>query len=112
MFNFIELLYWFGRSIILPSQTAMEKMAFRKARCSSPARWLMWIAVTLIATWCAAQTAPAAKRGTPDTAGQAKQKAAPPKLTQLRTLRIATNVVPSGVLATLKAGYKNECFRR
>ncbi len=81
MFNFIELLYWFGRSIILPSQTAMEKMAFRKARCSSPARWLMWIAVTLIATWCAAQTGPAAKRGTPDTAGQAKQKAAPPKLT-------------------------------
>jgi len=85
----------------------MQKIAFRKTGCLSPGRWLMRVAVALIATWCTAQSAPAAKNGTLDATGQTKQTAALTKLTpqQERGLRLlkAAEAEAGGLQADMRA---------
>jgi hypothetical protein len=92
--------------IVLPD-TAMRMITYWKARPSPPARWLICIAVTLTATWCTAQIAPATKRGSSGTTGQPTQKAAPPKLTpqQEQGLRLlkAAEAEAGGLEADMRA---------
>src|SRR5438552_2442266 len=85
----------------------MQKLAFRKSRCLSPARWITLVAVVSIASSCAAQGPPSAKSGTPDPVAKVKQTAAGPKLTHqqeqgLRLLKAAA-AEAAGLEADMRA---------